>query len=64
MKLTKDTAKSNIIIVENRIKNFQHMIKGMEKQITKLNEVKDLLVKYIETGDEDIKNQIKIIEEK
>lgn len=64
MKLTKDTAKSNIIIIENRIKNFHHMIKGMEKQITKLNEVKDLLVKYMETGDENIKNQIKIIEEK
>lgn len=62
MELTKQNAKTNIIIIDKRILNLIHMQKNIEEQITKLNEVKELLYKYVETGDEEIKNQIQLME--
>lgn len=62
MELTKQNAKTNIIIIDKRILNLIHMQKNIEEQITKLNEVKELLYQYVETGDEKIKNQIQLME--
>lgn len=62
MELTKQNAKTNIIIIDKRILNLIHMQKNIEEQITKLNEVKELLYQYVETGDEEIKNQIQLME--
>lgn len=62
MELTKQNAKTNIIIIDKRILNLIRMQKNIEEQITKLNEVKELLYQYVETGDEKIKNQIQLME--
>lgn len=62
MELTKQNAKTNIIIIDKRILNLIRMQKNIEEQINKLNEVKELLYEYVETGNEEIKNQIQLME--